>query len=243
MKKEEKEEEEEEKEENLPNYSSTSTTDSSRRQQQTSGEEVDEKWKGIQDQSYLDAMHDIFLGLQEEKVSHSPPHSPYSPHSPLHRPLCSSMKFPLIEIAEHTNTDELFEIVKQAIWKLAHLLSQQETKRQKKTKQEESDFGEDSDAEEEKEKEEQQSPPPSRFFFKENSQKSKQKQKNQTQKHKTNSIRLVFDAFVNLQNNGAKWIGNTNKLSRLKFQGGLVSLLSIQVSWHQFGNPFLLLIY
>lgn len=47
-------------------------------------------------------------------------------------------------------------------------------------------------------------------------------------------LKLVFDEFVNQKNNGAKWLGANNKLTRLKLSGGLVSLLRLELSWAQF---------
>jgi len=49
-------------------------------------------------------------------------------------------------------------------------------------------------------------------------------------------LEAVYKKFINLKNNGARWIGQLDKLSRAKFQGGINALLGIEISWHQFGK-------
>ena len=45
---------------------------------------------------------------------------------------------------------------------------------------------------------------------------------------------LVYDAFVNLKNNDAKWLGSNDKLTRLKFYGGFETILRLKCPWPQF---------
>lgn len=45
---------------------------------------------------------------------------------------------------------------------------------------------------------------------------------------------LIFNAFVDLQNNGARWIGANDKLTRLKFYGGFEAVLRLKIDWPQF---------
>eukprot|EP01041_Mallomonas_annulata_P002120 gene2120-4143_t len=52
--------------------------------------------------------------------------------------------------------------------------------------------------------------------------------------HNKERIALIYDAFVSLHNNGAGWLGNNEKLTRMKFQGGLESILRLQMRWEQF---------
>ena len=51
---------------------------------------------------------------------------------------------------------------------------------------------------------------------------------------RVNRTQLIFDALVGQQNNNARWLGNNSKLTRLKFYGGLSTLLKLQVEWPQF---------
>lgn len=52
---------------------------------------------------------------------------------------------------------------------------------------------------------------------------------------KLDRLELVFQAFVNQQNNGAHtWLGSNSKLTRLKFFGGIEKLLKIHLTWPQF---------
>jgi Ca2+-dependent lipid-binding protein len=46
---------------------------------------------------------------------------------------------------------------------------------------------------------------------------------------------LLFHAFIHQQNNQAhQWLGSNDKLTRLKFYGGLESILKLRLSWSQF---------
>jgi Ca2+-binding EF-hand superfamily protein len=45
---------------------------------------------------------------------------------------------------------------------------------------------------------------------------------------------LIFTAFIDQRNNGASWVGANSKLTRLKFSGGIESLLRLKLSWAQF---------
>ena len=47
-------------------------------------------------------------------------------------------------------------------------------------------------------------------------------------------ITLVFQAFIDQQNNGAKWLGSNGKLTRLKFSGGIETILGLTMRWEQF---------
>jgi len=49
-----------------------------------------------------------------------------------------------------------------------------------------------------------------------------------------NRTQLIFDALVDQRNNNARWLGSNSKLTRLKFYGGLSTLLKLQVEWPQF---------
>ena len=51
---------------------------------------------------------------------------------------------------------------------------------------------------------------------------------------KLNRTKLIFDAMVDQRNNNARWLGNNSKLTRLKFYGGLSTLLKLHVEWPQF---------
>jgi hypothetical protein len=48
------------------------------------------------------------------------------------------------------------------------------------------------------------------------------------------NIGLIFQAFLELSND-ANWLGKVSKLTRLKFMGGIESILKIRMSWGQFG--------
>jgi len=52
--------------------------------------------------------------------------------------------------------------------------------------------------------------------------------------HNQDRVQLVFNAFINQESNGAKWLGKNDKLTRLKFAGGIESLLRLELSWPQF---------
>jgi Ca2+-binding EF-hand superfamily protein len=47
-------------------------------------------------------------------------------------------------------------------------------------------------------------------------------------------VGLIFSTMVNLQNNGASWIGQNDKLTRLKLYGALESVLRLKLGWPQF---------
>ncbi|CAM9250501.1 unnamed protein product, partial [Ectocarpus fasciculatus] len=53
-------------------------------------------------------------------------------------------------------------------------------------------------------------------------------------KPKADRTGLIFNAFVGLQNNGARWIGANDKLTRLKFYGGFEAILRLKIDWPQF---------
>jgi Ca2+-binding EF-hand superfamily protein len=45
---------------------------------------------------------------------------------------------------------------------------------------------------------------------------------------------LVFNALVNRQNNDASFLGKNDKLTRMKFHGGIEAVLKLKMSWPQF---------
>ena len=47
-------------------------------------------------------------------------------------------------------------------------------------------------------------------------------------------VSVVFRAFVKAQNNKAHWLGSNEKLTRLKFHGGMERVLRLRMSWQQF---------
>jgi Ca2+-binding EF-hand superfamily protein len=49
----------------------------------------------------------------------------------------------------------------------------------------------------------------------------------------TPRMTLLYNAFVDLQNNGARWLGQSGKLTRLKLEGGISALLGLEMSWEQ----------
>jgi hypothetical protein len=51
---------------------------------------------------------------------------------------------------------------------------------------------------------------------------------------KLDRLELLFGAFVNRKNNGARWLGENEKLTRLKFHGGVEKLLRLKMEWPQF---------
>jgi Ca2+-binding EF-hand superfamily protein len=51
---------------------------------------------------------------------------------------------------------------------------------------------------------------------------------------KPDRMGLIFKAFVDQHNNGARWIGQNSKLTRLKFYGGFESILRLRVDWPHF---------
>jgi hypothetical protein len=50
----------------------------------------------------------------------------------------------------------------------------------------------------------------------------------------------VYHAMVHQTNNGAAWLGTNSKLTRIKFEGGLASVLGIRMLWTQFGALYAL---
>ncbi|CAK4724439.1 unnamed protein product [Aphanomyces euteiches] len=115
---------------------------------------------------------------------------------------------PLIQIPLITNTDEVVEIVKQAIWRHGATLFEKAKIQRQIDHDAASDFGDDDD---------------------ENNDKSDSIK---------SPVELVFSEFCSLKNNGAQWLNENEKLSRLKFQGGLQAILGIRMSWHQFDLLF-----
>ena len=57
---------------------------------------------------------------------------------------------------------------------------------------------------------------------------------NSPSQRKYDRTKLVYEAFINQQNNGARWLGSNDKLTRLKFHGGFENILRLRVSWPQF---------
>ncbi len=51
-------------------------------------------------------------------------------------------------------------------------------------------------------------------------------------------LSIVFAEFLALKNNGAKWLGHHQKLTRLKMEGGMRALLRLEMSWDQFDRMF-----
>jgi EF-hand domain pair/EF hand len=49
---------------------------------------------------------------------------------------------------------------------------------------------------------------------------------------------MLFHEFVGLRNNGAHWLGSNHKLTRLKLEGGLATLLKLELAWEQFDAMF-----
>lgn len=47
-------------------------------------------------------------------------------------------------------------------------------------------------------------------------------------------VGLIFNTIIGLQNNGASWIGQNDKLTRLKLYGALESVLRLKLGWPQF---------
>lgn len=47
-------------------------------------------------------------------------------------------------------------------------------------------------------------------------------------------VSIMFYAFTDASNNKAKWLGKNEKLTRLKFQGGLERVLRLKMTWQQF---------
>ncbi|KAF1323428.1 hypothetical protein FI667_g10600, partial [Globisporangium splendens] len=110
----------------------------------------------------------------------------------------STPAFPLIQIGSVTNTNELFEIVKQRVLQLSQVLLPLSKERQEAF----SDFGDDADDSSEPEEQDDEKV----------------------------GLHLAFHAFASTS--------RSSKISRAKFQDGLLSLLSIDISWHQFDLLF-----
>jgi hypothetical protein len=50
------------------------------------------------------------------------------------------------------------------------------------------------------------------------------------------AARRVYEIMVGLRNNHAAWLGPNDKLTRIKFEGGLASVLGIRMLWEQFST-------
>lgn len=53
--------------------------------------------------------------------------------------------------------------------------------------------------------------------------------------HEVAVLHAVYECFVALRNNGARWLGHVPKMTRLKLEGGMQVLLCLSVEWNQFG--------
>lgn len=51
-------------------------------------------------------------------------------------------------------------------------------------------------------------------------------------------LELVYRSLVGLKNNGARWLGPNDRLTRLKLLGGIRKLLRLDLSWEQFDNLY-----
>ena len=49
---------------------------------------------------------------------------------------------------------------------------------------------------------------------------------------------LVYEALVGMRNNGARWLGHNDRLTRLKLLGGIRRLLKMDLAWEQFDNLY-----
>ena len=49
-------------------------------------------------------------------------------------------------------------------------------------------------------------------------------------------VSIMFSAFTDATNNKAQWLGRNEKLTRLKFQGGLEKVLRLKMTWQQFDS-------
>jgi hypothetical protein len=47
---------------------------------------------------------------------------------------------------------------------------------------------------------------------------------------------LIYNALIDQQNNDARWLGSNSKLTRLKLEGGITSLLKLKLDWSQFDS-------
>ena len=45
---------------------------------------------------------------------------------------------------------------------------------------------------------------------------------------------LIYNALIDQKNNDARWLGSNSKLTRLKLEGGITSLLKLKLDWSQF---------
>ncbi|ETV98004.1 hypothetical protein H310_09305 [Aphanomyces invadans] len=115
---------------------------------------------------------------------------------------------PRLEMPLVANTDEIIEVLKQAIWRHAEALEVAAEHQAALDKDAASDFGDDED------------------------------EKKEDMAHPVSGLERVFADLCALKNNGARWLHDTAKLSRLKFEGGLMALLGIHMSWHQFDLVF-----
>lgn len=52
--------------------------------------------------------------------------------------------------------------------------------------------------------------------------------------YETDRMKLIYRAFIDQTNNRAHWLGNNQKLTRLKLEGGIENLLKLKLSWEQF---------
>ena len=52
------------------------------------------------------------------------------------------------------------------------------------------------------------------------------------------ALRLVYNAFVKLENNGASWLGASPTLTRIKLEGAIKSILHLKMNWSQFDNLY-----
>jgi hypothetical protein len=59
---------------------------------------------------------------------------------------------------------------------------------------------------------------------------------NNDKTYQQSRVSLVYNALVNQTNNDASFIGNNNKLTRLKLFGGCESLLRLKLNWSQFDS-------
>ncbi|EQC35778.1 hypothetical protein SDRG_06537 [Saprolegnia diclina VS20] len=120
---------------------------------------------------------------------------------------------PLLRVPLITTTDEAVEILKQSMWRLGHDCVRAENDQRQRDDDAASDFGDAPDA-----------------------------RLGDAPSDAADVMSVTFREFTRLQNNGARWLNDSAptdaKLSRLKFQGGLRSLLNIDLSWHQFDELF-----
>ncbi|KDO23287.1 hypothetical protein SPRG_11601 [Saprolegnia parasitica CBS 223.65] len=120
---------------------------------------------------------------------------------------------PLLRVPLITTTDEAVEILKQSMWRLGRDCVRAENDQRQRDDDAASDFGDAPDA-----------------------------RLGDAPHDAADVMSVAFREFTRLENNGARWLKDSApadaKLSRLKFQGGLRSLLRIDLSWHQFDELF-----